>query len=129
MTATPPDDNSESREQRTSVMLMAELHRRREPVARARVLNLSVHGVCIADPGGLSAGEELLVSLGSIERLCATVMWVRPGQAGLRFEHGINLDAARERPARRETSVASPSAGWMGTMNDPYRQHHRRRFD
>lgn len=104
------------REPRSSVILYA-LIEGAESAAECRVRNLSATGACIDNTAGLAAGEKIRVTMGTLMRLAAEVVWVKAPLAGLHFDQHIDLAAAR-RP--RGVAAAQPSAGWMGGMRNPY---------
>ena len=87
------------REARESVFLSAAVtcFGTAEPT-RHRVRNLSDHGACIDQAGMLRPGQTVLVDIGEIEELGATVQWVAADLAGLKFAHLIRRTAAKWRP-------------------------------
>jgi len=98
-----------------------------------RVRDLSAGGVRIDRAEGLSQGSPVLVSIGAIKAIAATVMWVKDGFAGLGFEESIDPANARAKaflPAVDAASLAkapvaakpAPSAGWIGDLRSPYRK-------
>jgi hypothetical protein len=114
------DQNRISRglDKRESVMLRAQVWM---PGARApsdhRIRNLSLSGACIAMPGWLKRGDGIRVTVGHVHDVDATVMWVTSDQAGIRFEHPIDLAAAR-----RSRGSGVVQTGWMGQMSNAYRK-------
>ena len=107
-----------SSEKRESVMMRASVWM---PGARTptdhRIRNLSPSGACIGDPAWLKRGDHIRVTVGHVHDVDATVMWVMDGLAGIRFDHPIDLAAAR-----RTRSAGVAQAGWMGDINDFYRR-------
>lgn len=100
------------------------------PATRHRVRDLSTGGVRIDQAGSIQAGATVLVTVGALEAVGATVVWVRDGWAGLKFAQPINPDDARAKTmiAPRSASVApqeapgaTPAAGWMRDLRDAYR--------
>jgi hypothetical protein len=95
-----------------------------------RVRDLSAGGVRIDQAGAIKVGATLLVSVGALEAVGATVKWVADGWAGLAFAEEIDPDRARMRaaiaprnglspPARREPASAA-AAGWVADLRNPY---------
>jgi hypothetical protein len=76
----------------------------------------------------LQAGATILVSVGALQAVAATVVWARDGQAGIKFAEPIDPDAARARAAVAPRPAASPSAapsgapsaGWIPALKNPY---------
>jgi len=97
------DDATErqaGRADRVSVLLTARIERFGSVHAsRHRVRNLSVGGVRIDQAAALRVGATVLVSVGDLESVGATVVWVRDGDAGLCFAEPIDIDRARTRVA------------------------------
>ncbi|MGT2513010.1 PilZ domain-containing protein [Sphingomonas panni] len=116
------DGSFPSRARRASVFLTARVEAS-DRVAECRVRNLSESGVCIDDPGNLTAGGRVLVTMGTLHHLEGSVRWVRDGRAGLVFENG-HIDVAAARRPRGTVGPASQHlAGWLSQMHDPYRRH------
>ena len=110
------------RSPRTSVMLRAHIFAMgADAPSDHRVVNLSDTGLCIAGPGTLKPDTIVVVSIGRIDHQPADVVWVRAGQAGLKFHRAIDLAAAR---ARSTTTgpLTPPAAGWMADLRSPYRR-------
>lgn len=128
---TPAGDLS-PRAPRHSVMLSATVERFGSARAtKHRVRDLSTGGVRIDQAEALTAGATVLVTVGALEAVGATVVWVHEGSAGLKFAHPINPDDARAKtaiPSRppaapaRTTGAAAPTAGWMPNLSNPYRK-------
>jgi hypothetical protein len=95
---------------------------------RHRVRDLSTGGVRLDQATGLQAGATILVSVGALQAVAATVVWARDGQAGIKFAEPIDPDAARARaavaprPAAYPSAAPSgaPSAGWIPALKNPY---------
>lgn len=94
-----------------------------------RVKDLSVSGAKIDRAGTLRPGATVLVSVGVLKAIGATVIWVKDDQAGLRFAEMIDPDAARSKaiiaPSKpRPTTLAgrSATAGWFQDLHSPYRR-------
>lgn len=121
-----------AREPRDSVMLSATLERFGASTAtKHRVRDLSTGGVRIDQAADLRTGATVLVSIGALQAVGATVVWVEKGSAGLRFLEPINPDEARAkaaiapRPAGGAPQPAAPkapTAGWVHDLNNPYRK-------
>ncbi|WP_242148172.1 PilZ domain-containing protein [Sphingomonas sp. BAUL-RG-20F-R05-02] len=136
MTDTPDPDGVSTaptpRKTRASVMLTASIERfgGGEP-SRHRVRDLSTDGLRIDQAIGLQVGATVLISIGALQAIGATVVWVDKGSAGLRFIEPINPDDARAkavitpRPqadAPRDVRTSGPTAGWMPDLPNPYRK-------
>lgn len=101
-----PDDAAPDdlvpRAPRESVLLSASiLQFGKDATTKHRVRDLSVTGVRIDQAAALQAGATVLVSVGILEAIGATVVWVRDGLAGLKFAQMIDPDAARARVVLR----------------------------
>ena len=60
-----------------------------------RVRDLSTTGARIDGALTLVRGSTVLISIGSLKAVAATIIWVADGDAGLRFAHVIDADQAR----------------------------------
>ena len=102
-----------------------------------RVRDLSSRGARVDRAGSLKAGATVLVSVGTLEEIGATVAWVKDDVAGLRFAQPIDPAAARSktilaRPGQSAEKPGGPDglshdstpmgAGWASEMRDPYRK-------
>lgn len=137
-----PDDDFPSghttRAQRTSVMLMAIVEQFGGTAAtKHRVRDLSVGGIRIDNVTGLRTGATVLISVGTLQAVGATVQWVRDGFAGLAFAEQIDPADAHKKTAIAPTvptaapqpvkfdvgrTIAPPSAGWIDELRNPYRK-------
>lgn len=129
------DDNPASdrpeRAARHSVMLGAAIERfGGGKTSMHRIRDLSPGGVRIDQATGLSVGATVLVTVGALESIGATVVWVKDGSAGLKFAREIDPNDARARaaiaprPADDRTPAArgTPRTGWIPNLRDPYRR-------
>lgn len=94
-----------------------------------RIKDLSVSGARIDRAEGLKPGATVLVSVGVLKAVGATVIWVKDDLAGLRFAETIDPDAARSKamiaPSKPRPAVATDrgaTAGWIRDLNSPYRR-------
>ena len=94
-----------------------------------RIKDLSVSGARVDKADTLRPGATVLVSVGVLKAVGATVIWVKDGLAGLRFAETIDPDAARSKaliaPAKPRPAVGADrgaSAGWVQDLNNPYRR-------
>ncbi|NML04492.1 PilZ domain-containing protein [Sphingomonas sp. G-3-2-10] len=100
-----------------------------------RVRDLSASGARVDRAGSLKVGSTVLVSVGVLEQVGATVIWVRDDLAGLKFAEAIDPDAARSKalvsPTQKtvgkhdigQTDATPRNApGWIGGLNSPYRK-------
>lgn len=120
-----------AREPRSSVILYAAIDNGPAPV-ECRVRNLSATGACVDNTAGLAEGNTVRVTMGALRPLTAHVMWANPRLAGLHFDKLIDLAIARQprgrAPAAAPVAVpplrpaATPSAGWMQHIHNPYRR-------
>lgn len=102
------------REARESVFLSGMVTRFGQPAAtRHRVRNLSPNGACIDSADMLRQGQTVLIDVGVLAEVGATVAWVKSGLAGLKFAHPIDIGAAKTRP-----KPAHVEQGWGA---DPWR--------
>lgn len=96
-----------------------------------RVRDLSSGGIRLDQAGALRVGATVLISVGILEAIGATVRWVKDDRAGLEFAVRIDPEHARTRapaPAAQiaamppaQGSAASLGAGWVANMQSPYR--------
>lgn len=93
------DPALQSRETRESVFLSAVVtgFGGGEPT-RHRVRNLSAQGACIDHAASLRKGQTVLIDVGVVQELGATVRWVEGDLAGLKFAHPIPPVSAKTRP-------------------------------
>jgi hypothetical protein len=128
--ATRPD--SSDRASRDSVMLTALVESFGDvSPSKHRVRNLSSGGARIDKAGDLRAGATVLVTVGALQAVGATVAWVKDDSAGLKFAKPVDPDTARagalvaprslkDRP--RDLLATPPTTGWMPNVIDPYRR-------
>lgn len=62
------------------------------------IRTLSMCGACVDHAGELETGAVARVSIGRIADVPAIVTWVRENSAGIRFDHPIDISAARKPP-------------------------------
>ncbi|QNE32346.1 PilZ domain-containing protein [Sphingomonas sp. NBWT7] len=123
----PADAGRMPRAPRQRVMLNAVIERfGGGPATQHRIRDLSSGGARIDQAEDLSPGATVLVSVGALAAVGATVSWVRDGTAGLQFAEQIDLEAARAKAAiaprtRRNMPVREgPKVGWIPNLDDPY---------
>lgn len=94
-----------------------------------RIKDLSASGAKVDRAGALKAGATVLVSVGVLKAVGATVIWVKDDLAGLRFSETIDPDAARSKaiiappkPRPAATLDRGISAGWVQDRTSPYRR-------
>jgi len=106
-----------------------------------RIRDLSTTGARVDRAGALKVGATVLVSVGGLEHVGATVVWVRDDFAGLQFAEAIDPDAARSKaiitPAHKPAPPPAPTpgdskpigggerrpgAGWIADLDSPYRK-------
>lgn len=125
----------ERRAPRHKVLLAAEISESRNSApTRHRVRDISAAGARVDAADSLAKGSNVVVTLGSLRGVAATVAWAQGGDAGLSFESEINPEDARSRPANvtlaRPLNPATPvtrpaarvTAGWAAHLNDPYKK-------
>lgn len=129
-TSTPPGP----REVRESVLLAAEVSRFGVAViTKHRLRDLSSHGARIDQADALQLGETILVTVGSLAAIGATVMWVADGAAGLKFFEPVDPNAARSKtfvktslpnrdpqPSRPSSQRETQLAGWLADLESSY---------
>ncbi len=122
------------REARESVLLAAEVSRFGvKDVTKHRLRDLSSRGAKIDKADALRCGETVLVTVGSLAAIGATVMWVTDGAAGLQFFEPIEPDAARSKtfvktslpnrdpqPSRPSSQREIQLAGWLADLESTY---------
>lgn len=104
------------------------------PPTKHRIRDLSAIGARVDAATPLVQGLKVVVALGNLSDVLATVAWVKDGDAGLSFETRIDPEAARSRPtAATSPAAATPAraancgshprvtAGWAAQLHDPYR--------
>ena len=99
---------------------------------RHRVRDLSPGGIRIDQADTIKVGATVLISVGVLEAVGATVRWVGDGCAGLAFAEKIDPERARMRaaiaprgavkPAGVQAAAPAPGAGWVTAMKSPYRK-------
>lgn len=114
------DEADRPRAKRSSVILKALVRSANgEAGVERRVRNLSVSGACIDHAGELAPGDALLLLMGELTDIAARVAWTSERLAGIRFEHQVDVDAAR----RHRAAAPVLKSGWMADMNHAYRRH------
>lgn len=123
------------REQRESVMLAAEISRFGDAAAATqhRIRNLSPNGARIDKAATLRRGETILVTVGSLAAIGATVRWVAEHNAGIRFFEMIDPAVARSKtivktphacdaltPSQPTPERDAQLAGWLGDLESAY---------
>lgn len=127
---TPSAQTPSPRAMRHSVMLGASIERFGEgKTTKHRIRDLSPGGVRIDQAAGLAVDATVLVTVGTLDSVGATVVWVKDGWAGLQFAREIDPAAARAKAAiaprveeRTTTTKGSPSAGWIPNLTSPYKR-------
>lgn len=93
------DAGIKPREPRESVFLSAVVTGFGQPAPTMhRARNVSPNGVCIDRAEALRPGQTVVVDIGMLEEVGATIKWVAGALAGLRFAHPIPIEAAKTRP-------------------------------
>jgi PilZ domain len=102
-----------------------------------RIRDLSSGGARVDQAGALRVGATVLVSVGILEEIGATVVWVEGDVAGLRFAQNIDPDAARSKTIVSTSAsaakglgatkpgphgVRTAGTGWVANLADPYRK-------
>lgn len=119
------------REPRQSVFLSTSLERAGSAeTTQHRVRDLSPKGMRIDQAAGLQVGATVLVAIGRLEAVGATVVWVKEDAAGLRFAETVDPYLARGKSAVRPKASVLPrrdippgaTAGWVADLDDAYRK-------
>jgi len=121
-----------SRAPRQSVFLSATVeHFGGHKPTTHRVRDLSTGGLRIDHAAGLQPGATVLVSVGALDAVGATVVWASGDLAGLKFAEPIDPQAARAKAAvapqlsreqPRVVKALTPTAGWAADLRSPYRR-------
>ncbi|WP_242154634.1 PilZ domain-containing protein [Sphingomonas sp. BAUL-RG-20F-R05-02] len=127
---TPEVIEKAARDTRNSVMLSAIVEGfGGGKQTKHRVRDLSAGGARIDQAGALRKGATVLVSVGALQAVAATVVWVENGLAGLQFAKPVLPDDARAKTAIAPRSASTedvrpegPTAGWLPDLNNPYRK-------
>lgn len=108
--------------------------------SRHRIKDLSTTGARVDHAGDLAPQSMVLISVGALQAIAATVIWVKGDVAGVEFATPIDPDAARSKslvssaspsapgvkaPVFRPCTAPShpqPTAGWMSDRENPYRK-------
>lgn len=119
---------------RANVMLSATVERfgGGQP-SRHRIRDLSAGGVRIDQPGDLKVGATVIVTVGALDSVAATVKWLEQGQAGLAFATRVDPKRALAKAAitpkvagKQGQKLAVdrgklvPTAGWTDALRNPY---------
>ncbi|MES2095187.1 MAG: PilZ domain-containing protein [Pseudomonadota bacterium] len=134
-----PDETPRSKRQQ--VLLGAEISRPDgSNPTRHRIKDLSATGARVDRAGALEPRAMVLITVGALEAIAATVVWVKGDVAGLEFAAPIDPDAARSKalvssasppapglksPVLRPGAAPShpqPTAGWIHDRENPYRK-------
>ncbi|MGK6324155.1 PilZ domain-containing protein [Sphingomonas sp. DT-51] len=116
------------RAERHRVMLGALIERFGQAGAtRHRVRDLSATGVRVDQAERLQRGATVLVTVGALAAVGATVVWVEQGAAGLRFAQPIDPNDARAKTfvakpgaSTRPRDEALAAAGWLTHIRGAY---------
>lgn len=129
---TEADDHATSqREPRQSVFLSTTLERfGSAEMTKHRVRDLSSRGMRIDQAAGLQVGATVLVAVGQIDAVGATIVWIKEGSAGVKFAKSIDPDESRGKAAVRPKANILPgqkkqrgaTAGWVADLDNPYRK-------
>lgn len=94
-----------------------------------RVRDLSTTGVRIDRAGTLRPGATVVITVGSLEAVGATVVWVRDDLAGLKFAQPVDVASARSKAfvkpggqQPKDSAPGAPKAGWATRIDDAYRR-------
>jgi hypothetical protein len=124
----PGPDGLAPRQPRQNVLLGAEISGFGGGTpTKHRVRDLSRTGARVDRAGSLKVGSTVLVSVGVLDQVGATVVWVKGDSAGLKFAEPIDPEAARSKTlvpsAPKPIPVdGSAGAGWIFDLNDPHRK-------
>lgn len=119
------------REPRQRVFLSTSLERfGSAETTQHRVRDLSPKGMRIDQAAGLQVGATVLVAIGRLEAVGATVVWVKEDSAGLSFAETVDPYLARGKAVVRPNANVLPSretqpgatAGWVADLDDAYRK-------
>lgn len=118
-------DEPAPRQPRQNVLLGAEISGFGGGVpTKHRVRDLSSTGAKVDRAGSLKVGSTVLVSVGLLDQVGATVIWVKDDMAGLKFAETIDPDAARSKaivgPAPKVQD--NSNTGWLVDRPNPYRK-------
>lgn len=119
-----------TRAPRARVMLSATLERFGGGApTKHHVRDLSPGGIRIDQADGMTTSASVLISVGVLEAVGATVKWVVDGCAGLAFAEQIDPEQARmraaiaprgaARPADVRSAAPAPGSGWVDAMRNP----------
>jgi hypothetical protein len=110
------------RARRSSVMLKAEVATSLGVRTTHRVRNLSATGAQVDQAETIQSEAGVLLCLGTLDPIPATIIWTTGTRAGLAFADPIDVDDPRIKMALKgRSSVVAPSAGWAAKMVDRYR--------
>lgn len=124
----PGPDGLAPRQPRQNVLLGAEISGFGGGTpTKHRVRDLSSTGARVDRAGSFKVGSTVLVSVGVLDHVGATVVWVKDDTAGLKFAEPIDPEAARSKAlVGGAPKVAPPrgsaGAGWIFDLNDPHRK-------
>lgn len=121
----PGPDGLAPRQPRQNVLLGAEISGFGGGTpTKHRVRDLSRTGARVDRAGSLKVGSTVLVSVGVLDQVGATVVWVKGDSAGLKFAEPIDPEAARSKtlvaPAHKPAEEGG--AGWIFDLNSPYKK-------
>lgn len=120
-------DQAVERAPRRSVFLNALVETFQGTSTHHRVRDVSATGARIDRAEKLLVRSTVLITVGSLEAVAATVIWV-DSDAGIKFAQPIDVEEATARaalskkPLVRSDSVLPASAGWINDTRNPYRR-------
>lgn len=112
---------------RRCVFLSALVETFQGTATRHRVRDVSSTGARIDKAENLRSGSTVLITVGTLEAVAATVIWV-DSDAGVKFAQPIDVEEATARAALSKKPVAAgvrsiaPTAGWINDTRNPYRR-------
>jgi hypothetical protein len=117
---------------REKVMLGAVIERfGPAPPTQHRVRDLSITGARVDRAGSLEAGATIVITIGALQAIGATIVWTMDDMAGLKFAEPIDVSAAHARTyVQRRGAAADPTAqtaagpirsGWASGLAHAYR--------
>lgn len=105
---------------RRNVMLSALVETFQGTSSCHRIRDVSTGGARIDNAGGLRPGATVLVTVGTLNAVAATVVWVRSSLAGLRFATQVDVSRATAntsiavKPSDKDAVMFTPIAGSKG---------------
>lgn len=103
-------DESQRRDERDSLLILARLIRDDGSSETVRVRNVSSGGLMAQTTGDYRPGVRIDIELDGLGRIGGAVAWAESGRIGIAFDHPVEKTLARKPTVRAATETFRPPA-------------------